>query len=97
MSTPINTVDQQVTIKTRRGRLIIGPLGNLDGIWRVVRLELRTNTQVRRMCGGVTRHTLINWRKKGFPEPVLVLEGAGYNAKIELWSRSQVDDWLASS
>lgn len=94
----INGPKDQVVIKTRRGRLTIGPRGNLDGIWRVVGLELRNAGDVRKMCGGISRHTLINWRSKpevGFPKPVVTLKGSGYNAKIELWSRSQVEDWLA--
>lgn len=93
---PINTTRDQVIIKTRRGRITIGPHGNLDGIWRVVSLELRNNQQVRKMAGGVTRKTLLAWRRKGFPEPVLKLQGAGYNNTIELWSRTQVEEWLAA-
>lgn len=92
----INGPRQQVIIKTRRGRIIIGPHGNLDGIWRIVKLELRTNAQVRKMCGGVTRKTLLTWRTKGFPEPVLKLKLGGANGRpTDLWSRSQVEDWMA--
>lgn len=94
----INGPKDKVIIKTRRGRIIIGPHGNIDGIWRIARLELRNAAEVRKMCGGISRHTLINWRSKpqvGFPAPVLTLKGSGYNAKIELFSRSQIEDWLA--
>jgi hypothetical protein len=48
------------------------------------------NAEVRRICGGVTRHTLITWRKKhGFPEPMRKLECG------ELWDRRQVKAWWA--
>jgi hypothetical protein len=47
--------------------------------------------EVRRMCGGITRHTLINWReKRSFPAPVRVLR----DTKVELWDARQVRAWL---
>lgn len=50
------------------------------------------NAEIRHICGGITRHTLIAWRKtEGFPEPVRVLR----RSKVELWDARQVRAWLA--
>lgn len=102
----ISTADQQVRIRTARGHLTIGPHGKIGGLWRIVGRELRTNEQVRAMCASartrrqdvgnkpVSRHALIDWRKThGFPDPVLTLELRG--TPVELWSRTEVEDWLA--
>lgn len=89
----------QVRIRVgRRGVLTVGPHGRLDGLWRICERELRTNEQVRALCGGITRHTLIAWRglaESPFPAPVVRLP-PGRHAKLELWSRTEVEDWLAA-
>jgi hypothetical protein len=55
--------------------------------------ELIGNAQVREMCGGVTRHTLLAWRDtQGFPEPVANIPGQG--SGTEVWDRRQVTAWL---
>ncbi len=96
MPETISTTKQRVTIKTRRGNITVGPNGRIAGLWRIVRLELRTNEQVRKLCGGITRHTLKRWRTTGtFPEPVLSLKIGGPNGKVELWSRTEVEEWNA--
>lgn len=100
----LSTASQVVKIRTRRGVLTIGPHGRLNGLWRIVERELRTSEQVRAMCAGVKRRraahsgpinprTLQAWREHdGFPAPVLRLRiGA---ATVDLWSRSEVEDWL---
>jgi hypothetical protein len=49
------------------------------------------NAEVRRICGGVTRHTLITWRKShGFPAPVRKLESG------EIWDARAVREWWRS-
>jgi hypothetical protein len=46
------------------------------------------NAEVRKICGGVTRHTLIAWRRThDFPAPVRKLECG------ELWDARQVREW----
>ncbi|HEY4451026.1 MAG TPA: hypothetical protein VGN13_05480 [Solirubrobacteraceae bacterium] len=87
-----DTTRGRVVIKTPRGRITVGPHGQIDGLWRVVQRELRTNDQVRELAGGITRHTLIAWRKRSsdpFPAPAVTLP-----PKLELWSRTQVEAWL---
>jgi predicted DNA-binding transcriptional regulator AlpA len=61
------------------------------GPWRTVRRELRTVAEVCELAG-VTRHTLQRWRARDFPEPVLSFRAKG--GPCELWSRSQVLEWL---
>jgi predicted DNA-binding transcriptional regulator AlpA len=91
----VNTTRQVVRVKTGRGVLTIGPHGKIDGLWALIKRELRTNQQVRTMCGKVTRTTLLTWRKtKGFPEPVLTYKAKG--GQLELWSRTEIEQWLAA-
>ncbi len=61
--------------------------------WHTFQRELITNTAVRKLCGGITRATLLNWRRKDFPPPVLTIQTGGNT--VELWARSQVKEWLA--
>jgi hypothetical protein len=97
----LSTATQTVTLRTRRGHLRVGPHGRLDGLWRIVSRELRSNAEVRAMCrhverrGGrpsskpVERGTLLYWRKHlGFPKPVVKLDGVDY------WSRTEVEAWI---
>lgn len=52
--------------------------------------DLVGNAEVRAMCGGITRHTLISWRKtQGFPKPIRRLSGC------EIWDASEVRHWLS--
>lgn len=106
----LSTSDPERVVRIRVGRrgvLTVGPHGQLRGLDRICQRELRTNEQVRLMCGphergrpgrptssaGISRATLIQWReRKGFPPPFVVL-----NKKLELWSRTQVEDWLAEN
>jgi hypothetical protein len=83
-------------IKTRRGTLTIECDGTIRGLWTVVRRELLTNEQVRRLCGDIPRSTLIRWRQdRDFPEPVLTFNASGASSRqVELWSRTEVEDWL---
>lgn len=47
------------------------------------------NSEVRRMCGGITRHTLIRWRDlEQFPTPIRTLDAG------ELWDAREVQAWL---
>lgn len=87
----IDTRSSVVRVKLRRGYLRIGPAG-VDGLWNLVRREALNNTQVRQRCGGISRKTLLAWRQKGFPQPVLVPKGPG--GSIELWSKTDIDEWL---
>jgi hypothetical protein len=89
----IDTRSQTVRIKTRRGVLRIGPSGLLEGLWDLVRRELLTNAQTRRRCGNITRKTLIAWRLKDFPDPVLKIKASG--STVEVWSKTDIDAWLA--
>lgn len=86
-----------VTVKTKRGNLRIDPSGRIDGLWQVVKREVRTNAQVRAMCGkSTTRATLLRWRRREtdpFPRPVLLIPGQ--TGRIELWSRTAVEEWCA--
>lgn len=88
----INTSQQVIRIKSSRGILTIGPRFQIHGLWQIVRKELRTNQQVRELCGGIDRNTLLRWRKRGFPEPVLKLKVRG--GTLELWSRTDVQRWM---
>lgn len=46
--------------------------------------------EVRRLCGGISRPTLIRWRTQpGFPEPIRKLKG-----NVELWDARDVRAWL---
>jgi predicted DNA-binding transcriptional regulator AlpA len=48
------------------------------------------NAEVREMCGGITRHTLIRWREReDFPKPVRRLP----LSDVELWDARQVRAW----
>lgn len=50
--------------------------------------DILGNAEVRRLCGGVTRATLLRWRAVGgFPDPIRRLECG------ELWDRRQVREW----
>lgn len=44
--------------------------------------------EIRRLAGGVTRHTLLSWRRHGFPEPVARLEIG------EVFDIRAVRDWM---
>jgi predicted DNA-binding transcriptional regulator AlpA len=95
MPDPIDTRRQRVTLKTRRGVLHIGPNGRIDGLWKIVQRELRTNQQVREMCGGIERSTLIRWRadpEQAFPQPVITFKSGG--KPLDLWSRTEIEEWL---
>lgn len=62
------------------------------GEWRTVRRQLRTVAEVCELAG-ITRHTLIKWRRgREFPAPVLSFPSKG--GQLELWSRTEVEDWL---
>lgn len=92
---PLNANGERVTVKTARGNLYIGPNGEIDGLWRLVQRELRTNPQVREMCG-CSRPTLLRWRARAvdpFPQPVVLLKEP--NGTLELWERTAVEAWLA--
>lgn len=50
------------------------------------------NYEVRQLCGGVTRHTLLAWRRdRGFPKPIRTLKGT---PKTELWDAREVRAWF---
>ena len=50
--------------------------------------DLIRNETVRGLCGGISRNTLLAWRReRGFPQP-LDVDG------LELWDRRQVKDWI---
>jgi hypothetical protein len=81
-----------LVIRTRRGKLTIHDDGTIEGLWELLRRELRTSAQVRKM-GRVTRKTFGAWRaRRGFPEPVLSFPAPG--GRFELWSRTEVEAWL---
>lgn len=45
--------------------------------------------EVRRMCGGITRHTLLKWRAdRGFPPPIRKLRQG------EVWDARDVRAWI---
>lgn len=51
--------------------------------------DILGNAEVRKLAGGITRHTLIRWREReGFPKPIRSLESG------ELWDRRHVQAWL---
>lgn len=83
------------TLSTKRGKLTVYPDGSIDGLWRLIKRELRTAAQVRALAGGVTRKTLLNWREKhDFPAPVVTFPASA--RVLELYSRTQVEAWLAA-
>lgn len=85
---------QTRTISTKRGKLTVHPNGQIDGLWQLIKRELRTAAQARKLAGGCTRKTFLIWRRRhGFPEPVTIFEGPG--GKLELWSRTEVEAWAA--
>lgn len=54
--------------------------------------DILGNAETRKLCGNITRSTLLRWREDfGFPEPIRVLEQG------ELWSRAEVKEWLRTS
>jgi predicted DNA-binding transcriptional regulator AlpA len=84
-----------VTIRTRRGNLRVAPDGTIEGLWQIIRRELRTKAEVRSMCGFRQRHTLIRWMqdpRDPFPPPVLMKDASG--GVVEFWSRTAVEAWL---
>lgn len=89
----MSTRTKPIRIKTNRGFLTIHPDGTLDGLWRLAARELRTAAQVRELAGGISRGTLIRWRTADFPAPVMKIKAQG--GTVELWSRTQVESWLA--
>ena len=55
--------------------------------------EMIGNAQVRDLAGGITRHTLLAWRRdQDFPAPVAVVPGQG--SGTEVWDRREVQAWL---
>jgi len=88
---------QETRLRTARGVLTIGADGQLHGLWRIVKRELLTNEQVRQLTGARQRVTLTRWRAgRDFPAPVLTYH-AGTPRVLELWSRSDVEAWLAAN
>lgn len=83
---------QTITLTIRRRRLTIHPDGSIEGLWEIVRRELRTAQEVRKLCGFKTRATLIAWRAKDFPAPVISYPAKG--GLLELWARAEVEAWL---
>lgn len=82
------------TISTKRGKLTVHPNGQIDGLWQVIKRELRTPEQARKLAGGATRKTFTIWRRRhGFPEPVWTFRAQG--GTVELFSRTQVEEWAA--
>lgn len=56
--------------------------------------DIIANSQVRKLCGGIARGTLIRWRAtEGFPEPIRKVPGPG-SSQVELWDRRQVKAWM---
>lgn len=52
-----------------------------------------SKAEVRKICGGITRHTLISWRQtEGFPKPIRTLR----LSKVELWDSREVRRWLGA-
>lgn len=52
------------------------------------------NAAVRKICGGITRPTLIEWREnREFPKPVRTLPVTG----DELWDANEVRAWLRAN
>lgn len=55
--------------------------------------DIISNSQVRKLCGGVVRGTLIRWRRlEAFPAPVRTVPGPG-SSSVELWDRREVKAW----
>lgn len=66
--------------------------------------DLIAAKQVRDLASGrrhapISRHTLADWRqRRGFPEPIAALEGAGPGGSdVEIWSRTAVKTWLKAN
>jgi hypothetical protein len=80
-------------IETNRGVLIVNRAsGDLTGLWEVCAAELMTGAAVRELAGGVARDTLLRWRARDFPAPVLRFKAA--RGELELWSRTAIEAWL---
>jgi predicted DNA-binding transcriptional regulator AlpA len=88
----LSTARQVVRVRTARGTLTIGPYGRLKGLWRIVQRETLTAQEVRKLCGWKDRHSLLYWRQRDFPPPVLTYQAWG--RPLELWSRSDVEEWI---
>ena len=55
--------------------------------------EMIGNLEVRKLAGGITRHTLIAWRRDHeFPAPVARIPAAG--SPCEVWDAREVRAWL---
>jgi predicted DNA-binding transcriptional regulator AlpA len=77
--------DLGVVVVTKAGQIYRE--GLFDGMVPVA--EVVDTPKVRELCGGVSRPTLLKWRKRrGFPEP---LEAP---ASVSLWDAREVRAWL---
>lgn len=59
--------------------------------------DLLLTADVRRLCGGIERWTLIRWRRdRGFPEPIRSIKvGKGRRAQtVDIYDRRDVRRWL---
>lgn len=70
------------------------------GIRRVSPSDLMLTADVRRLCGGIERWTLIRWRQnRGFPEPIRSIKvGRGKNSQtVDIYDRRDVRAWLKAN
>lgn len=59
--------------------------------------DILSAADVRRLSGGISRHTLINWRAtKGFPAPMRAIKQRR-GRDLELWDRRDVKAWLRAN
>lgn len=62
--------------------------------------DIMLTHDVRRVCGGIARSTLIAWRRdRGFPEPVRSIRaGRGVKTQfVDIYDRRQVRAWLKAN
>lgn len=82
-------------IRTNRGNLKITPQGEIEGLWGpkgLVRRELMSARETRKLCGFRDRSHFAYHRHKDFPAPALRFPG---KQAAEYWSKSDVKAWLA--
>jgi predicted DNA-binding transcriptional regulator AlpA len=85
----------ETIIRTNRGNLKINAKGEIEGLWGpkgIVRRELMSAAETRKLCGFRDRSHFAYHRAKDFPAPALRFPG---KRPQEFWAKSEVRAWLA--
>lgn len=93
--TPARDNTRPIVIRTNRGNIKISPQGEIEGLWGpkgIVRRELMSAAETRKLCGFRDRSHFAYHRHKDFPAPALRFPG---KQPAEYWAKSDVRAWLA--